>query len=41
MWAGLAAFVALQIYFVREMVAALLLFTGVFAIFAIIALMIY
>jgi cytosine/uracil/thiamine/allantoin permease len=41
MWVGLAAFVALQIYFVQEMLAALLLFTGVFAILAIIALAIY
>ena len=41
MWAGLAAFVALQIYFVQEMLAALMLFTGVFVIFAIIALVIY
>jgi uncharacterized membrane protein YqjE len=41
MWAGLAAFVALQIYFVQEMVAALVLFTGAFAIVAIIALVVY
>ena len=41
MWVGLAAFVALQIYFVREMLAALVLFTGVFVIFAIIALFLY
>ena len=41
MWVGLAAFVALQIYFVQEMLAALVLFTGVFAIFAIVALVIY
>jgi cytosine/uracil/thiamine/allantoin permease len=41
MWAGLAAFVALQIYFVQEMLAALMLFTGVFIIFAIVALVIY
>ena len=41
MWAGLAAFVALQIYFVQEMLAALMLFTGVFIIFAIVAVVIY
>ena len=41
MWVGLAAFVALQVYFVQEMLAALLLFTGVFAIIALIALVIY
>jgi cytosine/uracil/thiamine/allantoin permease len=41
MWVGLVAFVALQIYFVQEMLAALLLFTGVFVIFAIIALALY
>jgi cytosine/uracil/thiamine/allantoin permease len=41
MWVGLAAFVALQIYFVQEMLAALLLFAGVFVIVAVIALLIY
>ena len=41
MWVGLAAFVALQVYFVQEMLAALVLFTGVFVIFAIIALVLY
>ena len=41
MWAGLAAFVALQIYFVQEMLAALILFTGVFVIVAILALAMY
>jgi len=40
-WAGLAAFVALQIYFVQEMVAALILFTGVFVLIALIALVLY
>ena len=34
MWLGLAAFFALQIYFVQEMLAALMLFTGVFVVFA-------
>jgi hypothetical protein len=41
MWAGLAVFVALQIYFVQEMLAALMLFTGVFVVCAIIALALY
>ena len=41
MWVGLAGFVALQIYFVQEMVAALMLFTGIFVIFAMLALVIY
>ncbi|MBZ5642405.1 MAG: hypothetical protein LAO19_06575 [Acidobacteriia bacterium] len=41
MWVGLAAFVALQIYFVQEMLAALILFTGVFVIFALVALVLY
>ena len=38
---GLLAFVALQIYFVREMLVALMLFTGVFAILATVALALY
>jgi hypothetical protein len=41
MWAGLAAFVALQIYFVQELLAALVLFTAVFVILAIAALILY
>jgi uncharacterized membrane protein YqjE len=41
MWAALAAFVALQVYFVQEMVAALILFTGVFVVLALIALIFY
>jgi hypothetical protein len=41
MWLGLAAFVALQIYFVQEMLAALILFTGVFVVFAIAAVALY
>ena len=41
MWVGLATFVALQIYFVQEMLAALILFTGVFVVFAIVALVLY
>jgi len=38
---GLAAIVALQIYFVQELLAALILFTGVFAVFAVVALILY
>jgi hypothetical protein len=41
MWVGLAAFVGLQIYFVQEMLAALMLFTGIFVICAIVALVFY
>jgi hypothetical protein len=41
MWVGLVAFVGLQIYFVQEMLAALMLFTGLFVILAIIALVLY
>jgi uncharacterized membrane protein YqjE len=41
MWAGLGTLVALQMYFVQEMLAALLLFAGVFVIVAVIALLIY
>jgi hypothetical protein len=41
LWIGLVAFVALQIYFVQEMVVALMLFTGVFVICALIALVLY
>ena len=41
MWLGLAAFVALQIYFVQEMLAALMLFTGLFIVCALIALVLY
>ncbi len=40
-WIGLVAFVALQIYFVQEMLAALMLFTGVFIIVALGALVLY
>ena len=38
---GIAAIVALQIFFVRQLLAALLLFTIAFAIFALIALLLY
>jgi uncharacterized membrane protein YqjE len=41
MWAALAAFLALQIYFVQEMLAALILFTGAFVIVALIAFVMY
>jgi hypothetical protein len=41
MWAALLIFVALQVYFVQEMLAALILFTVIFAIFAAIALALY
>ena len=41
MWMGLLALVALQIYFVQEMLAALILFAGVFTILATIALALY
>jgi hypothetical protein len=40
-WIGLAAFVALQMYFVQEMLAALVLFTIAFAVSAIIVLVLY
>src|ERR1700692_4412043 len=41
MWVGLGAFVALQIYFVQEMLAALMLFTGLFVVCALAALVLY
>lgn len=41
MWIGLLAFVALQVYFVQEMLVALMLFTGLFAILATMALALY
>lgn len=41
MWIGLAAFVALQIYYVQELLAALILFTGVFVLFGLIVLALY
>lgn len=40
-WAAIVAFVALQVYFVRELLAALVLFTGVFAVCAMVALVLY
>jgi len=41
LWFALAAFVALQIYFVQELLVAFLLFTGIFIVCAIIALVMY
>ncbi len=41
MWIGLVAFLALQVYFVQELLAALMLFTGLFVILAIGALILY
>ena len=41
MWIALGAFAALQIYFVRELLAALILFTGIFIVCAILALILY
>ncbi len=41
LWIALGALVALQVYFVQEMVAALMLFTGIFIVCAIIALVLY
>lgn len=41
MWLGLVAIVALQIYFVQELLAALMLFTGVFILLAIVAVVLY
>ena len=41
LWIVVVAFIALQIYFVQEMLAALMLFTGVFIVFAFGALILY
>jgi hypothetical protein len=41
LWTGLGLYVALQIYFVQEMLALLILFAGVFVILALIALVLY
>jgi hypothetical protein len=41
LWIALGALVALQVYFVQEMVVALMLFTGIFIVCAIIALVLY
>ena len=41
LWIALGALVALQVYFVQEMVVALMLFTGIFIVCAIVALVLY
>ena len=41
LWVGLAAYIGLQIYFVQEMVAALIFFTVAFILFAIVAGVLY
>jgi hypothetical protein len=41
LWFALGAFVALQIYFVQELLVAFLLFTGLFIVCAIVALVVY
>ncbi len=41
LWIGLAALAALQIYFVRELMAALALFSVLFAVVATVALVVY
>jgi hypothetical protein len=41
MWIGIAAFIALQLYFVQELLVALMLFTGVFIVCALVALVLY
>jgi hypothetical protein len=41
LWISIVAFVALQIYFVRELLAALMLFTGAFVLCAMVALVFY
>ena len=41
MWIGVAAFIALQIYFVQELIVALMLFTGLFVVCALVALALY
>jgi hypothetical protein len=41
LWIGLGVFAALQIYFVRELLVAFMLFTGLFIVCAILALVLY
>jgi hypothetical protein len=41
LWFALGAFIALQIYFVQELLVAFIFFTGVFLICALIALVLY
>jgi hypothetical protein len=41
LWIALGTFVALQIYFVQELIVALMLFTGLFVVFALVAVFLY
>jgi hypothetical protein len=41
LWVALGALVALQIYFVQELLVAFMLFTGIFIVCAIVALALY
>jgi uncharacterized membrane protein (UPF0136 family) len=41
LWIGLGVIAALQIYFVRELLVALMLFTGLFVVCAVLALALY
>jgi hypothetical protein len=41
MWIGLAAIVAVQAYFVQELLAALLLFSAIFAVLAAVGLVLF
>jgi hypothetical protein len=41
MWIGVAAFIALQVYFVQELIVVFVLFTGLFVVCALIALVLY
>jgi hypothetical protein len=41
LWIALGTFVALQIYFVQELIVALMLFTGLFVVFALVAVLLY
>lgn len=41
LWIALAAFAAIQIYFVRELLAAMVIFSAVFVIGAVAAMVIY
>ena len=41
LWIAIGAFVALQIYFVQELLVAFMLFTGIFIVCAIVALALY
>ena len=41
LWIGLAALVAVQMYFVQELLAALIMFTAVFAVLAVAAVVLF